>query len=137
MNDESLDQIERQIAAAGTEGSPRELRGKVLADVERELRAARWDRRLARAAVWLFVMGVGMNAALGLRSDGSAGRRLLEPRVAPSRSTLVETAIVVAEATDAVTARRFARQMAALSGRDLTAAEAAAIDAAVRRQERG
>ena len=38
----------------------------MLDDVERELRAARWDRRLARAAVVLLVVGVGMNAALVL-----------------------------------------------------------------------
>jgi hypothetical protein len=37
----------------------------------------------------------------------------------------------VAEATDAATGSQFARQLAALRGRKLTADEAAAIDAAV------
>ncbi len=50
-----------------------------------------------------------------------------------TRQSLVDTAIVVAEATDAATGRRFARQVAAISGHELTADEAAAIDAAIDR----
>jgi hypothetical protein len=133
MSDKTLEQIERQMAATELPGSPVGLRGAVLGDVQRELRAARWDRRLARAAVVLLVLGVGMNVAMGLRSDGAGTRRLDQPQQAVARSSLIDTAVVVAEATDATTARQFARQMAAMAGRKLSVDEAAAIDAAVRR----
>jgi hypothetical protein len=130
MDQEPLDEFEQQLAATRRTGAPSELRRIVLNDIERELRAARWDHRLARAAVLLLVVGVGMNASLAL-----VGSRPNEPRggrVASDRpeQSLVEAAIVVAEATDVATGRRFAQQMAALSGRELTAQEIAAIDAA-------
>ena len=132
MNDESLKQIEQQVAANQSHGLPLELRGAVLGDVQRELRAARWDRRLARAAVVLLVTGVGMNVA-NARLSGTGG--VTRPQVAgtESRKSLVETAIVVAEATDAATGSRFARQLAAMSGHDLTVDERTALEAALRR----
>jgi hypothetical protein len=135
MSDESLEQIERQIAAMQLPVSPAGLRGAVLGDAQRELRAARWDRRLARASVVLLVVGVGMNAALAMRSEKSKSVpvRLARAQRRESRPSVIETAIVVAEATDAPTARLFARQQAAMSGRPLTDDEAAAIEAAMRR----
>jgi hypothetical protein len=133
MSDESLEQVEQQIASVRHSGLPAELRGAVLGGVERELRASRWDRRLARAAAVLLVFGVGMNAALGLQSYGKGDGPLARERHAESRTSLVDTAIVVGEATDARTAQQFARQMAAITGRKLTESEAAAIDAAVQR----
>ena len=98
--------------------------------------AARWDRRLVRAAVLLLIVGVGMNVSLTL--VGSRSPELRASHVVHDRTqeSLVETAIVVAEATDAETGRRFARQMAALSGRELTDQETAAIDAAATRRTR-
>jgi hypothetical protein len=133
MNDESLEFIESRLAALHPLVAPRELRGAVLADVRRELRAARWDRRLARVAAVLLAVGVGLNLAIGLQSTGSSHGQ--PPRVAHSdaRQSLLDTAVVVAEATDAATGSRYARQLAAMSGRELTADEAAAIDAAVER----
>jgi hypothetical protein len=131
MNDELFKQVEKQIASVRAMGSPVELRGAVLSGVERELRAARWDRRLARAAVVVLMLGVTMNAAIGLRSVESG--QVAHSHRADSRASLVDTAIIVAEATDAATARQYARQMAAMAGRKLTDDEAAAIDAAVRR----
>jgi hypothetical protein len=136
MNDESLERIEWQIASARAVGSPVELRSTVLGEVERELRASRWDRRLARMAAVLIAAGVGMNTVIGLRTGMDDGR-FAQPRGTDRRPSLVDTAIVVAEATDVATAQRFARQMAAMSGRKLSADEAAAIDAAVRRQNKG
>jgi hypothetical protein len=47
---------------------------------------------------------------------------------------LIETAIVVAEATNADTGRLFARKWAAMSGRALTEREIAAIDASNREE---
>jgi hypothetical protein len=134
MNNESLEQIGRQLASMRALGSPAELRRAVLGDVARELRASRWDRRLARVAAVLIVLGVGMNAALGLQLGGTGGGHLSRERRAESRASLVDTAIVVGEATDARTAQQFARQFAAMTGRKLTADEVAAIDAAVERQ---
>jgi hypothetical protein len=133
MSEESLEQIERQVGSMPVVGSPLELRGAVLAKVQRELRASRWDRRLARAAVVLLAIGVGMNVAIGLQSAGSDEGQLARGRRFGARPSLVDTAIVLAEATDAVTAQQFARQMAALAGRKLTEDEVAAIEAAVRR----
>jgi hypothetical protein len=134
MNPEPLDEFEQQLASARQVGAPSVLRGRVLSDVERELRAARWDRRMARAAVVLLVVGVGMNAALVLGEN--------ETRIAPHRQlaakdsqrAIVDTAIIVAEATNGETGQQFARQLAALSGRELTDSEIAAIDASIRDQ---
>jgi hypothetical protein len=131
MSEESLDKIERQIASMQPVGSPMELRGLVLSEAERELRAARWDRRMARAAGVLLVVGVGMNLAVGLRLDKTGNGPLARSQQAMTRASLVDAAVLVADATDAATARRFARQMAAMAGRTLTEDDTAAIDAAV------
>jgi hypothetical protein len=133
MSDEHLEQVERQIASMPTIGSPTELRDKVLARMNWEFRAARWDRRLARTAVVLLVVGVGMNLAMGLRPNDSPSGRVASHRPAEARQSLVETAVAVAQATDASTALQFARQLAAMTGRELTPDESAAIDAALQR----
>jgi hypothetical protein len=127
---ESLEQIERQLAGIKPGGAPCELRSAVLDGVRRELRAARWDRRLARVAAVLLVVGVGLNASIGLhtRNSRETGRRI----AGTSSQSLLDTAVIVAEATDAATGRRFARQLAAMAGLELSSAEAAAIDAALR-----
>jgi hypothetical protein len=131
MNDKSLEHFEQQIASLPPIGAPPALREMVLTDVQRELRASRWDRRLARAAVVLLAVGVGLNAAAGLQSANDVGNRLPIAAQASPRRSLVDTAVVVAEATDARTGRQFARQLAAMTGHTLTVDEAAAIDAAV------
>jgi hypothetical protein len=132
MDHESLSQIERQVAAVQMSGAPDALRATILSQTRGELRAARWDRRLARAAVLLLVVGICLNAAMAWQATvPRAGTR---PQVVQSgqRQSLVDTAVVIAEATDAATGSRFARQLAAMSGRELTTDEAAAVDAAVR-----
>lgn len=132
MEYEPLNEFERQLAAICPAGSPGELRSAVLSGVERELRAARWDRRLARTAMMLLIVGIGLNASLawrGARPDGGRANQVAADR---SQKSLVETAVVVAEATDAETGRQVARQLAAWSGRELSGDELAAIDAAVR-----
>jgi hypothetical protein len=131
MSDESLEKIERQISLLRGVNSPVELRGVVLEDVRRELRSARWDRRMTRLTAALLVVGVGINLMIGLRSGTSHRGQLAGDRQTMARTSLVDTAVLVAEATDATTARRFARQMAAMAGRPLTEDDAAAIDAAV------
>jgi hypothetical protein len=132
MSDESLEQVERQIASMRVVGSPVKLRGAVLGNVRRELWAARWDRQMARAAAVLLVLGIGLNVAIG-QSDGSGEGKMALARRSETRPSLVDSAIVLAQATDPVTAQRFARQLAAMTGRELTADDAAAIEAALRR----
>ena len=131
MSDDNLEHVERQIAAGGLPGAPSLLRAKVLADAQRELRAARWDERLARAAAAVLIVGIGLNLmnALGSSELDQQPRTQVAADVRPS---IVETAISVAQASDATTAHRVARQMAAITGHKLTAAEEAAIDAATR-----
>jgi hypothetical protein len=98
--------------------------------VHRELRAGRWDRRLARVAAVLLVVGVGMNVAIGMKGSGE-GSRTLHVAESRTRQSLLDTAVVVAEATDARTGSQYARQLAAIIGHDLSDDDAAAIDAAV------
>jgi hypothetical protein len=130
MSDNTLFNIERLISAADVRGLPGELRSRVLADVERELRAARWDQRLARIVTAILVVGVGLNALNVMRS--SALDRPMNVQAADVRASVVDTAIVVAQVSDVATAEQFARQIAAVMGRKLTADEEAAIGAATR-----
>jgi hypothetical protein len=130
MSSQQFDDFEKTLAAMHPAGAPAELRQAVLTDTCRELRAARWDRRLMRTAVLLLIVGVGLNAVLAFpdAKPREAGRGQVARN--PSRELLIDTAIVVAEATDAETGRQYARQLAALSGRVLTEQEIASIDAA-------
>ncbi|HEX3599262.1 MAG TPA: hypothetical protein VHU84_03920 [Lacipirellulaceae bacterium] len=130
MNDESFEHIEQQIAALRPRGASVELRAAVLSDVQRELRAARLDRRLARAAVVMLVLGVGLNAVIGTHTDRSVQRQMTSRA---TQNALVQVAVGVAEATDAKTARLYARQLAAMTGRALSVDDTAAIDAATER----
>jgi hypothetical protein len=130
MDNDSLEHVERQLAGLAPGTAPRELRGAVLARVQRELRGARWDRRLGRAAAVLLAVGVGLNVSIGVRSMNSRDARQQIVRTSPQ--SLLDTAVVVAEATDAATGLRFARQLAAMAGLELSSEDAAAIDAALR-----
>jgi hypothetical protein len=112
MNDDDQE-LERRLACAVPRGAPPGLRAATLAQVQRELRSARWDRRLGRMAAAIFVVGVGLNAGLALQGDVRAANEAKAPMVRDSRAAL---AVVVADATDAETARQFVRQMAALGG---------------------
>jgi len=130
MSEDSLHQIELQLAGIRPAGAPRELRAALLNDIHAELRASRWDRRLARIAAVLLVVGVGMNVATGLRVSAERGTAA-DVAGSPARKSLVDAAVVVAEATDARTGSQYARQLAYIAGRPLSDDEAAAIDAAV------
>jgi len=131
MNDESLEQTESQLGSLRICGAPRELRAAVLADVQRELHASRWDRRLARVAAVLLLVGIGLNAGMLLHSTHDNGRSFALAN-ANRQQSLVETAMVVAEATNARTGSDFARQIAAMTGHPLSDTEAAAVETALR-----
>jgi hypothetical protein len=137
MSDESFEHVERQLAGAGP-GAPVELRAAVLGEMRRELRAARWDRWISRTAAAVLLVGVGLNAVMFLRGDPPAepgAERGIAQRGIVAQDSLVQAAAAVAEATDVETGRRFARQLAALGGRELSDEQAAAIDAAMRKLE--
>ena len=132
MNIEPLDEFEQQLATAQLFRAPDDLRSAVLNEVGREFRAARWDRRFARATAVLLIVGVGINASLAMLAPGSNNSQINQVAHDQSQQSLIDTAIVVAEATNAETGRNFARQMAALAGRELTDHEIATIEAATR-----
>jgi hypothetical protein len=132
MSDQSFQHIEQQLAALRPAGAPRELRAAVLAGVHRELRSSRWDRRLARMAAVLLIVGVGLNVSIGVKSlNDSAAHSNYVVQERP-RQSLVDTAIVIAQATDARTGSQYARRLAAMIGQPLSDDEAAIVDAAVR-----
>lgn len=129
MNDDSLTELEQQLALSSPAAAPSELRLAVMADVRRELAASRWDRRLARATAALVMVGASLNIAIGL----NASRGLYPPETTrpPSQQSLVQTAVAVAQATDVETGRRVARQLAAWGGRTMTHEQLTALDAAM------
>jgi hypothetical protein len=131
MDDESLEQVEWQLAGTRFPAAPSGLRAAVLSGVQLELRASRWDRRLAWTTALLLIVGVGLNVGIVWQESIAGGSRARSRAPTASRQSLVDTAVLVAEATDAATGSQFARQLAALSGRELTADDAAAIDAAI------
>ena len=133
MSDELLEEVERQVASLPMAGLPGELRGRVLTDVQRELRAARWDRRLARVAAVMLILGIGLNVGSMSHFDSVGDGRWARGRQPTVRTSLVDTAVIVAEATDAATAQRVAHQLATMTGRKLSEDESAAIETAVRR----
>jgi hypothetical protein len=131
MNTEPFDEFESQLAAVRKGSAPSALRSAVLNDVDRELRASRWDRRLMRAAMLLLVIGVGFNTALVFDDARPESAFLGAAATARSREALIETAVVVSDSTDAATGRRFAEQWAAYSGRELTAQEVETLESLV------
>ncbi len=135
MNDEQQEHVERLIAATfptgAAVGAPSALRTAVLADVRRELRNQRWDRRLRRTAAALLVVGVGFNGLITLGFGGSHGPAALVGGPDRMQPSILATATAVAEATDAQTARQFARQLAVMRGRPMTEQDAAALEAAL------
>jgi hypothetical protein len=111
-------ELEQRLACAMPRSAPAGLRDATLAQVQRELRASRWDLRLGRLAAAIFVVGVGLNAGLALQGDARPGAKAR--MAANSQAALAETAVIVADATDAETARRFVRQMASLGRWELS-----------------
>ncbi len=133
MNQESIEEMERQMFASAP-AAPGALRDEVLRDVRRELRASTWDRRLARAAVAILLLGVGMTGASGWRGMRNSGDIALR-RDMVAAASLAETAVAVAEATDAETGKTVARHIAWLAGREWNDDQEAAIDAAIQKRE--
>lgn len=132
MSDESVEQVGCHIASMRLVGSPIELRAAVLGNIRRELRAACWDRRMARAATVLLGLGIGLNAAIG-QPAGSGSGNVPRARRSEPQLSLVDTAIAVAQATDGPTGEQVVRQLAAMTGRELTVEEVVAIETALRR----
>jgi hypothetical protein len=126
MNDLELHDFERRLAGSAPLAPIDECRAKTLAAMSRELRSARWDRRLAQTAAGMLVVGVLLNVPLAVseRSPGPSGTQV-------AQESILETAVTIAAATDAESGRRYALQLAALSGAPLTSEQTAALDAAL------
>jgi hypothetical protein len=134
MKDTSLEQIEMQLAGMRPQGAPFELRGTVLGDVRRELRAAQWDRRLGGATAVLLIVGTALNLAIGLPTSGpSVNPKPPQLADANPRQSLVDAAVLMAEVTDAATGSLIARNLAMMAGDALTKDEEAEIDSAIER----
>jgi hypothetical protein len=132
MEHESFGHVEHRLAGMQLCGAPGELRAVTLAKVHCELRAARWDLRMARVAAALLTVGIGLNMAIGYQSAGFLERPSQGIARVNSQQSFLDVAVLVAQATDAATGSQIARQLAARSGLELTDAEAAAIDAAAK-----
>jgi hypothetical protein len=79
---------------------------------------------MARAAAALLFVGIGLNAMIGWRG----ARRATNSSLAESRPDVIaRVAVLLAESTDAETARQFARHLAALDGTTLSQQQEAAI----------
>jgi hypothetical protein len=124
---DSISQIERQLALLAPNEAPSMLREQVLADMRRELRASRWDRRLGRVATFVLLAGVGINAMMALGMND--GRHLVHKPA--TRHSIVQTAVAIARATDVETGRQIAQQLAAWSGQVMTDEQVAAFEAAL------
>jgi hypothetical protein len=122
LND--LELIERQLGCVPLPSAPASLRSAVLGNVHRSLKAQRWDRRLARAAVALLAVGVGLNATAGWQGPEPAANREVTDT---QPDVIARLAVLMSEATDADTARQFARHLAALDGTTLSRQQEAAI----------
>ena len=98
-----------RCAPAGISATDRRT---TLRQLQRELRAARWDRRLGRMAATLLMVGVGLSSIVfrfyPIGSTGASSR--------PTPQAIGELAATVAEVTDLATAKQFARQHAAFQG---------------------
>jgi hypothetical protein len=119
MNDDDQE-LEQRLMCAMPRSAPAGLRDATLAQVARELRASRSDRRLGRFAAAILIVGVALNARLALQVDARPADRNKARMAGSSRTALDQTAVIVADATDAETARRFVRQMAAIGRWELS-----------------
>ncbi|WP_442481369.1 hypothetical protein [Aeoliella sp. SH292] len=125
MND-PLTAIEEQLTGEMPARAPSPLRDAVMKEVHRELKSARWDRRLTKVAGTVLAVGIALNVALMVGGDDFSA-----PRSTASNASLVQTAVAVARATDAQTARQLVSQISAWNGHVMTTEQLAALDAAI------
>jgi hypothetical protein len=126
MND-PLSEVEDYLASLAHSTAPPGLRDAVMANVRRELQSSRRDQLLARAAAALIAVGLTLNVvtASNARSTG------VERHDPTSQALFVRTAATLAQATDAETGRRIARQLAAWNGLAATRQQRAALELAL------
>ncbi len=108
------------------------LRAVTLRQVQRELRAARWDRRLGRLAAVLLAVGVAMNFVTVNRRPAFPPGGQIASR--PTTESIAGLAVTLAEATDRETANLFARHLAALSGFPAGSDQASTIEREINRR---
>jgi len=120
------DSVESQLARLRPAVSADILREATLGRVQRELRASRWDHRLARVAAVLLIVGIGMNIATVKKLPSFSTGNQMAAR--PTTESIAKLAVTVAEATDIETANLFARHLAALNGFPIGSDQAEAIE---------
>lgn len=131
MNDNPLEPLEDQLSRARPPKASAELRAPVLAAVNRQLAAQRWDRRLARLAAVLLVVGFGLNWTVGIRDEGRIQEAI---GVAASPEAIVDAAVAAARATDVETGGRIAQHLSALGGSELSPQQLTAIERVIRQR---
>ncbi len=116
--DQFDDSVEARLARLQPSVAVNGLREATLMQVQRELHASRWDRRLSRVAVVLLVVGIGMNVATVNERPTlpTGGLFAARPTMKSTTDSIAELAITMADATDIKTANIFARHLAVLGG---------------------
>jgi hypothetical protein len=131
MNNNPLEPLEDQLSRARQPAAPVELRAPVLAAVHRQLAAQGWDRRLARMAAVLLVVGFCLNWTISLRDEGTVRGAI---GVASTPEAIVDTAVAVARATDVETGSRIAQHLSALGGTSLSPQQLTAIEQVIQQR---
>ncbi len=129
--DESDASVEQQLASLQPCVSANDLRSATLGQVRRELRAARWDRRLGRTAMLLLAVGIGMSVLTLQRPVSPRGGQLA---VGATNRAIVELAVTIADATDVETARSIVLHLATLSGLPLSIQQTDALGSEIDRR---
>ena len=110
-DDVNMNEIERHLLRAAPTRAPDEMRSAILGSMQSELRRARWDRRLARAAAVLVCLAVGLNGVALWR--GYEQQRLAKLQ-RPTPRAIVEVAEMITSVTDEETGRWFEEHLLAL-----------------------
>jgi hypothetical protein len=126
MNDNQRDPLETLLVDAHSQHAPAHLKTAVLSQVNRQLKSSRWERRLARTAASVLMLGLALNVML-MRSEMAipTTNRYAEFL---GEDSIVQMGKTVAEVTDAETGTLYAKQLAFFYGRQLTEQQSNAID---------
>lgn len=130
--DQFHDSVEAQLARLQPNVALDGLRSATLRQVQKELRASRWDRRLGRVAMVMLVVGIGMNVVTvdkrpALPTEGQLAVR-------PTTESIADLAVTMANVTDIKTANMIARHLAALNGFQLGNHQAESIEREINRR---
>jgi len=109
-DDTNFNDVEQELLRTAPRRAPAEMRTTVLDQVNRELRSARWDRRLAQVAAALTIVAVGLTGAVGWQAHHE---QVLAERERPTPRAITEVAECIRSVTDEPTARSFEKKLLA------------------------